>query len=493
MAKGHVFSSDKDTAVHDDSLPESALAPVQGNASEDCTPESPLIKVPALADLLGFSEQVEPSESSEQAVSASAEVSATSGVESPVVPVSDVHGPEASASFFSSRALAVYALTVCLLALLESGRLQTFLEQTEVPGAEQAAVLLHEAARLSGATLVSNAETRLTRQLATDTVIGGTAPATEATGTAGISGTLADRIASLPAAPRRAFVPPQAVATTPAKPKAFVPQVRQSATPAVLIVGDSLIMEGLGPALHRTLRKRTDINVVREGRYSTGLTRADTFNWPDRMRELVALHDPDIILVCLGANDSQDILVEGKRHIAGTPSWQTLYRERADRFLAAATARGATVIWLGLPIMGKPAYEKRIRLLSDLQEAACTDEPLCGFQNGVPALADAAGNYLAFLVDEKGQHVRLRYKDMVHVTEQGGQRLVDRAMPRIEQGIADVKAGVAFEATPVPSAPATPPSAGDSAQPSEKSVQPATDVPTPAPAPNPDAWDALLK
>lgn len=40
--------------------------------------------------------------------------------------------------------------------------------------------------------------------------------------------------------------------------------------PLVLLVGDSMMMEGFGPVLQRTLRKRPDLEVVREGKYSTG-------------------------------------------------------------------------------------------------------------------------------------------------------------------------------------------------------------------------------
>lgn len=375
--------------------------------------------------------------------------------------------PETASPFFAGRAIAVYALALVLLALLESDRLQAFLEQSRLPGALQAATVVDKAARLSGAALVSSAEGRLASQLTVQTVVGAIAVSSSVDSpNENAPKTVAVLAATSSAAPRRAFMPPLPELEKPTvsiPEKAVSATLRQSDMPTLLIVGDSLIMEGLGPALHRTLRKRTDINVMREGRYSTGLTRTDTFNWPDRMRELVALHNPDIILVCLGANDSQDILLDGKRHIAGTPSWKILYSQRADRFLAEATAKGAMVIWLGLPIMGKPPYEARIRLLSDLQEASCTAEPLCRFQNGMAPLADAHGNYLAFVLDSKGQHVRLRYKDMVHVTESGGQRLVDNAMPLINTLVDKVKAGITVPvpptvlSSPVPVPPVAPP------------------------------------
>lgn len=261
-----------------------------------------------------------------------------------------------------------------------------------------------------------------------------------------------------------AVSPDLAPAVSPAAPQDSLPGVPQDAAPIkpkVLIVGDSLIMEGFGPVLQRQLRARNDVTVIREGKYSTGLTRTDQFDWPLQLEELVARHDPDIILVCLGANDPQDIIdADRKRHIAGSESWQALYRERAERFVRAGTARGASMIWVGLPIMGLPTYDGRVRLLSGLQEAACLQqEGGCTFVSNRKTLAGPAGEYLTYQVDAAGKHIRLRYKDKIHVTEDGGKLMVARLLPFFEKVLAQpprsTNAPVAVPA-PVPD-PATAP------------------------------------
>lgn len=60
---------------------------------------------------------------------------------------------------------------------------------------------------------------------------------------------------------------------------------KRNRKPLVLLVGDSMMMEGFGPVLQRTLRKRPDLDVVREGKYSTGLSRQDYFVWPAQLEE----------------------------------------------------------------------------------------------------------------------------------------------------------------------------------------------------------------
>lgn len=258
-------------------------------------------------------------------------------------------------------------------------------------------------------------------------------------------------------------VPPDA----PQTPVATQPEAR-TGKPRVLLVGDSMMMEGFGPVLQRTLRKRPDMEVVREGKYSTGLSREDYFDWPAHLQELVAKHKPDLIVICMGANDPQDIIdADRKRHHADSKSWADIYRSRAERLLAVATSQDAKVVWAGLPIMGKEPYATRIRRLSRLQQEACAAYH-ADFVDTVRALADEQGAYITFKKDEKGRHVRLRYKDMVHVTEDGGAMLTAAVVPAIEKALgacrgkapADVSA--ARPAVAAPPADAASPTSGPS-------------------------------
>lgn len=203
--------------------------------------------------------------------------------------------------------------------------------------------------------------------------------------------------------------------------------------PLVLLVGDSLMMEGFGPALQRALRARPDLEVIREGKYSTGLSRLDYFNWETHLTYLVKKDTPDLVVICLGANDPQDIIDEkGKRHHADSTSWAEMYQNRAEKLLQAATSQGARVIWVGLPVMSKEPYSTRIRRLSTLQQNACEDYPAAArYVDTMATLADSKGGYMSYDVDAKGQTVRLRYKDKVHVTEEGGRRMTLRVLPFI--------------------------------------------------------------
>ena len=232
-------------------------------------------------------------------------------------------------------------------------------------------------------------------------------------GAAGMVGQLDHAVASTPQTP----APPEPSPEMPA-PKRLRPKT-------VLIAGDSMIMEGFGVALQRELQKRKHLKVFREGKYSSGLSRPDYFNWMPYLKELLAKHKPELLVVSLGANDAQDIVDEkGKRHFVSTDSWNEIYGNRVLELMKLAQDKGVFVFWVGLPIMGPDGYCKRIANLNQVAEAACQKAPNCEFVDAWLTLADKDNKYTTFIKTASGQHIRIRAKDQIHLTEAGGRIMV---------------------------------------------------------------------
>ncbi|MDR3176645.1 MAG: DUF459 domain-containing protein [Desulfovibrio sp.] len=205
----------------------------------------------------------------------------------------------------------------------------------------------------------------------------------------------------------------------------------------VLMVGDSMMGWGLGHVLERALNRRPGIRAVRDTRPSTGLASANPFNWPGHLTELVTRHSPDLVVICIGANDGCNIVDQAKkRHVVGTPSWDDAYRQRAGNLLRIAQSGGAKVIWLGLPIVGAEQFARILRRVSLLQQAACADNGQALFIDNYLTLADSEGKYATFLTNKGNKPVRVRAKDKIHITTEGGGILTEFVMPAILKALA---------------------------------------------------------
>jgi hypothetical protein len=216
------------------------------------------------------------------------------------------------------------------------------------------------------------------------------------------------------------------------------PQPRDSEEPAattpaprlkphkVLLVGDSMIAEGFGPALQRRLRKLASIEVIRKGQYSTGFVHQDDFNWAAVLKEFIQDYTPDLIVIHMGANDPIDILDEsGKRLYCGNDRWRAVYASRIREFLLVTSEKKVLSFWVGLPIMSSDKYCSKIRVINSIVEQECTKISGCVYFDSWSALTDSRGNYTAFVKGPGGKQTRIRAKDNVHLTEAGGAILTD--------------------------------------------------------------------
>lgn len=193
----------------------------------------------------------------------------------------------------------------------------------------------------------------------------------------------------------------------------------------VLLTGDSMMIEGIGPPLERYFKSMEGIEVSRKGQYSTGLCRIDFFDWFEFFEGLLAERKPDLVLITLGANDTQDIVLEDrKRHIVATEGWNGIYGERVARMARLAKAAGARILWVGLPIMGREPYNARVKNLNEVTRQACEKEDNCLFWDASASLTDKNGKYSSFITLKDGRHAKVRAADSIHLTEDGGKQML---------------------------------------------------------------------
>jgi hypothetical protein len=133
----------------------------------------------------------------------------------------------------------------------------------------------------------------------------------------------------------------------------------------VLEIGDSL-GEDLGLGLEQVLAPSSRLNLVMLDTVSTGLANPWYYNWPVHFAADLTGYHPQLVLVMLGGNDEQGMVVNGCALVCGTAAWKKAYLSDIREIITEATSAGAYVLWIGLPIMQPLAYSQGAALLNSL-------------------------------------------------------------------------------------------------------------------------------
>ena len=241
----------------------------------------------------------------------------------------------------------------------------------------------------------------------------------------GKAGELATRVAPVTvaaAAPSAAPRPPSPAAPSPSPVIAAAPVVAAvKAAPkegTILMLGDSLmggVVSGLRPELPKAYR------IVDRHKSSTGLTNQQYFDWPSVAKQATADTKPAWVIIHLGGNDGQDMLVDGRWVKFGTADWDAMYTRRAEAMIQGVRSAWpeARVLWLGLPNMRPPSYQAKSSRINGLQKAAALSQGVAF----VDAHAALGQQYSKDGVGDSGKREIWRLDDGIHYSRAGGGRL----------------------------------------------------------------------
>ena len=190
------------------------------------------------------------------------------------------------------------------------------------------------------------------------------------------------------------------------------------------VFGSSLV--NLGEATN-LIKGRNDYHV------SSGLSRPDFFDWPQRLVDQVVEFKPDAAVVLFGANDGQDVMYQGKVLKVGSKAWQEVYAQRVGAAMDILTKGGRRVYWVGNPIMKEFGYRQRIAMMNHIYQAEAAKHPGVTFISTWAAMADEKGSYADYLKDANGESVLMRAPDGIHLTRAGGDRMAELVLGVIER------------------------------------------------------------
>ena len=266
-------------------------------------------------------------------------------------------------------------------------------------------------------------------------------------------------------APPQLAPPPPTTATspTPPAPRAAVAQTPDDAKPVVDppseqitdkvknggqvhvgVFGDSF-GDGVWTALYRLLPAKAGYRVDKYSQQSTGFTRYRRLDLEQHDDQQIDGQSLDVAVIAFGANDAQGVCDGGHCGALMSKFWQKVIAARVEAYVAMLRRHGATVYWVGLPVMRDAAFDTDARAMDEFYRAlmAQLNVPYIDIR---PLTIDDQGHYQAYYIDRDGGPKLLRAGDGVHMSMNGYIRVTQGLAARIRATVAAAKSGPDIEA-----------------------------------------------
>jgi uncharacterized protein len=261
----------------------------------------------------------------------------------------------------------------------------------------------------------------------------------------------------------------------------------------VLVIGDQFA-DWLGYGLEEAFADTPQIGIARRIKPSARLVRyeqrADSPDWSQAVKEVLAAEKPSAIVVMLGINDRLPLRERIAPHpappasvegAAGAPEhdqaaangadaahkqtppppppapvlgpsyefhtdkWGELYEKRIDEMIAALKAKGVPILWVGLPSIRGAKSTSDMSYLDELYRARA-DKAGIIYVDIWDGFVDDQGHYTQQGPDFEGQTRRLRTSDGVNFTKYGAEKLAHYVEHELRRVLASHAVPVALPA-----------------------------------------------
>lgn len=221
-------------------------------------------------------------------------------------------------------------------------------------------------------------------------------------------------------------------APQPAAPPPEPAIVKSENAKRVLVVGD-FVASGLADGLTAAYGQNPDIVIVGKSNGSSGLVRDDHYNWPQNIGAVIDEIKPSAVIVMIGSNDRQQMVVGGKREDARTEIWNAEYERRVTALAKSVRDKGMPLFWVGNLPFKSSAMSSDMIAFNDIYRRIAT-EVGGEFIDVWDGFVDESGAFVSAGPDMNGQPAQLRSSDGINITRQGRRKIafyVEKPLARL--------------------------------------------------------------
>ena len=189
------------------------------------------------------------------------------------------------------------------------------------------------------------------------------------------------------------------------------------------VLGDSMV-RFFGDTMVSLANDTGVIDATTEHELSSGLSRPDFYDWPARLVEVMASEDPDAVVLMIGGNDAQSIVVDGQIARPFSDAWMGEYSARVGHAMDLVTTDpDRLLIWVGQPIMESPDYDENMRRISEVYAAEAAERDRVRYVDIRDLFRGPNGGFSRYVAAQDGQLADVRLTDGVHLSTLGGRWL----------------------------------------------------------------------
>jgi hypothetical protein len=209
--------------------------------------------------------------------------------------------------------------------------------------------------------------------------------------------------------------------------------------PLRLWVGGDFMAQVFGESLLAAAEPTGLIDPVIHYESASGLTRSDYYDWPEALGRDLADHDADVVVVMVGANDGQGIMLADGTPVPAVddPRWAPEYQRRVGSLMDRLRAPGRMVVWVGQPPMRNPDFAAAMAVVNRAYADEAAGRPWVTYVDAAAVLGGPGGTYAENMPagPAGGAPVVVRQPDGIHLTPAGGERLAAEVMAVIEAAV----------------------------------------------------------
>jgi uncharacterized protein len=209
--------------------------------------------------------------------------------------------------------------------------------------------------------------------------------------------------------------------------------------PLRLWVGGDFMAQVFGESLLAAAEPTGLLDAVIHFESASGLTRSDFYDWPEALGRDLDDHDAEVVVVMLGANDGQGIVLADGTAVPAVddPRWASEYRRRVGALMDQLRAPGRKVVWVGQPPMRAPGLAASMAVVNRAYADEAAGRPWVSYLDAAAVLGGPGGTYAESLPagPNGGAPVVVRQPDGIHLTPAGGERLAAEVMAVIGEAV----------------------------------------------------------